>query len=224
MNNMLSFHGKAEVKEFYLEKVKAYLAAGEIAEEACWRNGKGVVIDYDTHSVDHSAFEQEICIPEIIVQIEKRIFEGLPPSEARRFPLQFLQAIPVGKNLDAVWKFFFVWLLTDEKEGMINYAKKDEVKQAIVDIAEALNNSVTGRASALVFKKLKSTAAYVYMYAAASDDGSAAAAAYVYAAVNDATAAAYAVGACAYAAGDEDARENKYCAMRDQLLRLLAAA
>ena len=230
MKSLISFHGKQEVKDFYLARVATHHAADQIIQGKYWEHGKGCAVGCTIHGHDHSKYENELGIPRIIARLEDRIFEGIPNEEAKEFPLQFLQAIPVGKDLTPVWKKFLVWLLIDKTTGTINHAKKIETKKAIKDVAELIEKSITENVTTEQFAEVRKAAdaAAAAAYAAYA----AAAAAYAAAAADaaDAAAADAAAYAAAYAAADaaadarKKARTKRYHGMRDKLIELLAAA
>jgi hypothetical protein len=198
---LLSFHGKQEIKDKYVERVKLHAAADEIIQGTYWQNGKGCAVGCTVHSADHSAYETELGIPRIIARLEDRIFERLTNGEAKAFPLRFITAVPVGKDLTPVWKKFLVWLLVDSETGAIRYAKKDETRKAIQDVADLIEKSLLEHVTSEQFIAVRKVAsAYDAAYAAA--DAAAAAAAYdaAYAAAYDAADAADAAYAAAYAA------------------------
>src|SRR5690606_30279367 len=121
---------KQETKDFYLSRVRAHKAADEIIQGTYWENGKGCAVGCTIHGNTHSSYEDELGIPRILAHLEDRIFEGLPNADAKEFPAQFLEAIPVGRDLNSVWKHFMIWLLVDESEGVVKYARKDSEREA----------------------------------------------------------------------------------------------
>ena len=93
---MLAFHGKQEVKDFYVSRVQAHYDADEIIKGVYWENGRGCAVGCVLHSSNHAAYETELGIPRVIARLEDGIFEGLPNDRAKEFPLEFLNAVPVG--------------------------------------------------------------------------------------------------------------------------------
>ena len=63
-------------------------------------------------------------LPEWLVYVSEKIFEGLPKEEAIKFPLELLEAIPVGMDSDKAYKSFMYQLLMDKDKGQINFTKK----------------------------------------------------------------------------------------------------
>ena len=197
---LISFHGKPELKEFYESRILAHYHADEIVQGQYWINGKGCAVGCTIHSAHHKAFEFEIGIPQIIAKLLDKIFKGLPNSEAKELPLLFIRSVPVGVDLEHVWRKFFIWLLSDPDDGVIKYAKTDDQKFKIQNVIDLFIRSLSEEIKASDFRNAAAYAygAYADAYGAyedadAWDADAAAAAAY-------ADAAAYAADAYAYAA------------------------
>jgi hypothetical protein len=152
------------------------------------------------------------------------------------FPLRFIQAVPVGVDLSLVWPKFAIWLLGDEKDGVIKYVETDEQKKIIIDIVELYKRVIAGESIESLKKEfaiaaiaaIAATAAAAY---AAADAYATAAAAYAAADAYATAAAAYATAdataAAAYATADATAaaaRKNHYSKCADKLLEILATS
>ena len=195
---LLSFHGKQEIKNQKVNQLELHYQADEIIQGTYWQNGKGCAVGCTVHSSKHKAYETEMGIPMILARLEDKIFEGLPNNKAKEFPLRFIKAIPIGVDLSNVWRKFMIWLLIDEKEGVIQYAKTEKSKKAIQDISDAFSVSLTQVVPYEKWIKLrKDSAAYAAVDSAAAD--------------------------AAYAAVDA-AESNKYIKMSQKLLQLLSEA
>lgn len=183
---------------------------------------------------DHAYLAAQIQVPETLQRLNDRIFEGLTPAQARRWPVRFARAIPVGADLSRVWPAFAVWILTDAEHGARQYAKGD-ARKAITRVAQLYRRVArAGKVTEQEFKEAKTAAnaaadaanaaANAAAYAAYAANAAADAAAYAVNAVNAANAAnaaAYAVDAAAYAAY---ARRGWCKAAGDKLLELMSAA
>src|SRR5690606_32222125 len=163
---LLSFHNDPAIKEKYLNRLYLHYKADEIIRS-------------------HESYESELGVPWILACLEDSIFEGLPNEKAKEFPIQFLEAIPVGVDLEPVWRKFMIWLLVDENEGVIRHAKTAETKQVIKDVAKAFKTAP--REKWATVRRAAYAAAYATEYAVDAD---------AYAV----TATAYAVTATAYTA------------------------
>ena len=186
------------------------------------------LVDYGVSTSEHSQYEKLFGIPQVLAKLEDRIFEGLTLEHAKLWPLRFANAIPVNTDLSGVWPKFQIFILTDPEHGVIRFAKTDELKSIITDIAELFFTwPEIDKEKAMRLRR----AAAAYAAAAAAADAYAAAyaadAAYAaaYAAYADAAAAAYAAAAAAaYAAYADAARQNHYLIMSNKLIELIEAA
>lgn len=189
---MKAFHNDLAIKEHYLNRVRAHALADEIIKGTYWEKGKGCAVGCTIHSADHSSYEKELGIPQWLARLEDKIFEGLPNERAKNFPLEFLEVINVGADLDKI-KIPFLIFIVESTLDKFDHKKYPKQKKAIDGVLIELNKDV------LDLDKLKAARAYA-AYAAAV----AAAAAYA----ADAAAAAY-------------ARQNQYVKFADKLLELL---
>jgi hypothetical protein len=206
---MIAFHGKQEIKDEYLNRVKSHQIADEIVKGTYWEDGKGCAIGCTIHSSDLSAYETELGIPRILAKLEDRIFENLPNDLAMIWPQRFLDAITPGADLKLVWPRFAIWMMIDPKWGVAQFAKSDQSKKAIQDVANLYKIKLIGEnisreawSAAYADAADAADAATAAAYAAAADAADAATAAACAAAASVASAAsvACAATAAAYAA------------------------
>ena len=101
---MKTFHGKQSVKDKYISRVKAHAKADRIIQGKGWENGKGCAVGCTLEDYKHSQYPIELGVPEWLAHLEDVIFEGLDKKEALYFPLEFLEAIPVGVNETELYK------------------------------------------------------------------------------------------------------------------------
>ena len=133
---MKAFHNDPQIKAKYLARVKAHAQADEIIHGKYWQDGKGCAVGCTVHSSTHSDYETKLGIPQAIARLEDVIFEGLENSEAKRFPAQFLRAIPVGADLSRVTALF---LLALQKR---NYARLKKQKTASREVLESIKKVI----------------------------------------------------------------------------------
>jgi hypothetical protein len=234
MNTMLSFHGSQEIKDKYVARVKAHHAADEIIKGKYWEKGKGCAVGCTVHSDKHDAYDVELGITWRLALVEDSLFEKLPNADAREFPLQFIESMPVGVDTNIIFKKFILWNLVDEKEGLIYHIKDKEAIVLLKEIAATYEKSFTKEIPQKKWKALEkqarsasASAAYasasVYAYASAS-----ASEAYAYASVY-AYAYAYASAAYAYASASASAEwrakyDERIIKMRNKLIELIKEA
>ncbi len=91
-------------------------------------NGTDLVND------DHSVYEEYLGLPEWLAILEDKIFEMLPAQEAKKWPLQFIKAIPVGVELDKV-KWQFIAYLMEENINQVLMLNMDEsLKYKVISV------------------------------------------------------------------------------------------
>ncbi len=216
------------MKEQYLDRVKAHRKADEIIKGEYWVNGKGCAVGCTIHSHDHGAYETELGIPVQIAHLQDWLFENLPNGEAKDFPVDFLESIPVGADLRLVLPKFVHWLLVDPENGVIQYAQGEEeeeekVRAAISAVADLHYRVIEGQEVTIEQWNSATDAAARTTRAADDDDAASAAAS---AAAWPVSAAAWSARAAARAAGKASAKAAaKTAALKSQkekLLELLA--
>jgi hypothetical protein len=99
---MLSFHGKQEIKDKYLNRVIKHRELDNIIQGIGWENGKGCAVGCTLENYNHSRYPMELGLPEWLARLEDKIFEELPKEKAMLWPERFLDAIPVGVCVEKV--------------------------------------------------------------------------------------------------------------------------
>ena len=210
---MKAFHNDIKIKKQYLTRVVAHEKADEIIKGKYWENGKGCAVGCTIHGSYHGAYETELGIPRILARLEDGIFENLPNDLAKTWPRRFLEVIKPGADLSMVWPKFSVWMLTDEKYGVLQFAKTEgqrEVIQSVSDLYLLKSQGVDIDRQDWVDARSAAYAAAAAAYAA-----------YAAAYAADA-AAAYAAAAAAYAAADAAAKRTEWrIAQSKKLLELM---
>lgn len=132
---MLSFHNKQAVKDFYIARVKEHIALDEITKGVYFEDGepgerKMCGVGCTIHGSDHKSYEVELGIPEWLARVEDCIFEGLPNERAKKWPQEFLEAIPIGKDLSQTEAPFVMFILESNLNNF-DHEKYPDVKKAI---------------------------------------------------------------------------------------------
>jgi hypothetical protein len=99
---MKAFHGDEAVKQKYLARLKAHHAADEIVQGKGWDGSHGCAVGCTLNQYSHSAYEDELGLPQWLAHLEDRIFEGLPAGDAQRFAVDLLESVPVGADVENV--------------------------------------------------------------------------------------------------------------------------
>ena len=143
---MRAFHGDSQIQARLIAQLRNHYERDEIVQGTYWQNGKGCAVGCTVHRADnpHALYPSLYGIPEQLAHLEDRIFEGLPNSQAKEFPLQFVMAISLAADLSLVWPRFAIWRLTDETHGVAQYAN-DTTRPCILRIAELYEQVVQGQ-------------------------------------------------------------------------------
>jgi hypothetical protein len=223
MKMLIAYHGDAAVKEEYVQRVRAHREAEQLVQGyGYWKGGKGCAVGCTIHGSDHGKYETALGIPQKLARIEDGIFEGLPWERAKTWPEEFLQAITPGADLNLAADHFLHWLLVDDVDGVIRFAKTEEQKAVIAKVGAFYARQIAGESiSAEKWYEVRDLAWRVR--AAAADAAAFAAAA---AAADAAAAAAYAAAAAAADAATAAATDRNKAVVKqaDKLLELLRAA
>jgi hypothetical protein len=201
MEKLKAFHGKQEIKDKFIARLKEHYMLDEIIKGLYWEKGRGCAVGCTIHSGNHKNYETELGIYENIARLEDLIFEELPLKEAKKFPLQFVEAIPVGADTSKVIDKFLIKLLgrsillCDEDSAILTQRVIDLLKDRERNRKELKKIFINTDAAAYA----AGAAAAAYAAAAYAAGAAGAAAAYAAGAAG-AAAAAYAAGAGAYAA------------------------
>ena len=215
---MLAFNDDAKLKDKLLKQVIWHREQDKIISGSYGNIGddnfRGCAVGCTLHSYaiinkikiatnKHKSYEL-FGIPQLLARLEDGIFEGLPAKKQHFWPEQFISAIHVGADLSTVWPKFAVWLLTDKKHGVIQYAKNNNQLETIQRVADLYKKGAT--------KKEFMDAAYAADDAADAADAADADVYAADAAAADAAYAAYAAAADAYAAAADaaDAADAAY--------------
>ena len=214
---MQAFHNDPLIKEKYLTRLTAHYKSDEIIKGTYWEDGKGCAVGCTIHSNYHKNYELELGIPKNIAHLQDRIFEGLPNKLAKQFPLKFLSAIKVGADLKNVNNLFTIWVLTDEKYGVLQYAKD---KKIIQDVADAFAKDIVIPVSEEEWLKLKYDAHPASVYYAVS------AAYYAAASASDSIVVSYAAAPyyAAVAYSIKNSKSEWYIGASKKLIELLKQA
>jgi hypothetical protein len=132
---MISFFGEQCLRDTVVARVKEHQRLDQIIQGKYWEQCedgifRGCAIGCVLHSSDHMAYERQLGLPVFLAYLDEHIFESLPASEAKQWPLRFIESVPVGVDLELVFPRFIHWLLSDPL-GVRQYA--DARTQPIID-------------------------------------------------------------------------------------------
>ena len=125
-----AFHNDPAVKEKYINRVQAHIAADNLIRGIGWDNGKGCAVGCTLEAYNHSRYPIELGIPEWLARVEDTLFEGMSVEKSRTWPLKFLDAIKVGADLEKIKPLFLVMVLESALETF-DHEEFPDVKNAI---------------------------------------------------------------------------------------------
>ncbi|MHB1777979.1 MAG: hypothetical protein ACYCU7_18630 [Acidimicrobiales bacterium] len=133
MTELRAWHGDPGLKTRTVAEMQAHADADQIIQGQYWEGGKGCAVGCMTHDQagGHKRYPVRWGIPVVLAYLEDELFELSPQAEARKWPVRFLSAIPVGADLTGVWDRWCVWMLTDPTWGVANVADPDGVVSAM---------------------------------------------------------------------------------------------
>jgi len=219
---MKAFLESVEVKEKYLARVHAHAKADEFIKGIYWEGGKGCAVGCTIHSDDHAAYEDELGIPEWLAHLEDTIFEGLPNERAKLWPVEFLEAVNVGADLNSIKSAFMIFTL-DALLKTFDHAKFPHVLKVITDVQALWRKYPRGHDESNRAEWREADAARASNAAADATYAARAAARAAYAAA-DATYAARAATDAAYVAADDErelGRQETFVVFANELLKLI---
>jgi hypothetical protein len=137
---MLAYHNDPALKKAVLAQMAAHAAADELIKGEFWEGGHGCAVGCLTHnsSGGHEEYPARWGIPTALAYLEDGLFEELPLTTAKRWPVRFLNAIPVGTDLSLVWTRFALEILTDPERGVAQHAPLGTPQRVAVEEAIAL--------------------------------------------------------------------------------------
>jgi len=223
---MKAFHGDQKIKDNLILQLQKHYESDEIIKGVYWQHGKGCAVGCTIHSNAHKEYETQYGIPEALAYLEDTIFENLPDDLAKEWPLKFIKSINVGSDLSRIWPEFAIWLLSDEKYGVLQYAETEEQKSAIQKVIDLY--SITDRSTSIEeWKTAARAAAWAVEGAAWAVEGAAWAAAWAAARAAEGAAegAAWAAAeGAAEGAAEAAVKEKHFIAQSEKLLQLLQEA
>lgn len=222
-----AYHGSAEIKAKYVDRMKQHIAADELHHGATYGGSKGgkfrgCAVTCTLNSYDHAAYPDELGIPIELARMHDCIFESLPrqKGEPSKFALAFLEAPRPGADLSMVWPRLALWMLSDSAGGVQRATDGHADQRRAVDAVAALYREWIDTGSKPDASRWVVDAVSWTSDVAAADAADAAAAA----AADDAVSAACWVADVARWADVDAAASAFWRALRDELLRLMRTA
>lgn len=151
---MKSYLGDPQLKVKAIEKLKTAMAEGKLVQDMVellfhedWEEDRGTVMGCISESNDRETFSNMYGFPEPLTVIQDHIFQFLSEKKARKFAVDFLEAIPVGVDLNYVWKKYFIWLLIDVNSSVMDALEhiplaKDTIELSVKTLKRMLTTDI----------------------------------------------------------------------------------
>lgn len=222
---MLSFLNDSNIKQQYLNQVLSHQNNNEIVQGSYWDGEKGCAVGVTIHSADHSLYESLLGIPKWLAYAEDKIGEGLTLNDAKSWPYDFLNSIPVGVDLDQIKVSFLISII---ESAQLQFDNIFYPKQALY-ISDTLSELNENNIDVKVLRKNRHDND-VYAYADAAAYAGFAAAnicgdALAFSDAGIAMALGFAIDAAGFkSATISNAKTTAYSNFRDNLVSLLSAS
>jgi hypothetical protein len=176
MSNLIAYHGDPAIKKTYLARVREHARLDHLVQGTGWKNGKGCAVGCTLEAYDHARYPIELGVPEWLAHLEDGIFEELPWDDARTWPERFLDAIPVGADLEPVQWQQAIWRHERQLAALEGNAEPcaQQVRDAIGLVIDYCRARLDGTATEEQRKAARSAAAWSAESAAESAESAAA--------------------------------------------------
>ena len=139
---MESYLNDSQLKTLAIQRLQNAIANNTLVQEKKelyfyehWENGKGTVIGCISAINDLEEAAKMFGIPVQLWMIQDHIFQYLEEEKAHQFALDFLEAVPVGENVDVAWKKYFIWLLAEVDHSTMDVLKHIDLAKTALDLA-----------------------------------------------------------------------------------------
>lgn len=153
---MQAFHNDARLKEATIQRLRRHMEVGELVpRERFWEDGKGGPAGCAVHDGDPLVYERELGIPRMVLPLMEALFvysqRTLGPGKGdlpawmsaeevlacRTFPIDWLEAIRVGADLQGACGLFILWQLTDPRHGVLARTTDLRVRNLLEEVVAA---------------------------------------------------------------------------------------
>jgi hypothetical protein len=158
---MQSFRNDTAVKVETLRRLRAHAAAGEVRNAPThWQDGAGSPAACMVDDPSLAIWQERLSIPKALGSLVDTIAALLGTAErAAEFGQDWLEAVPIGRDLHGVAHAVLVRLLTDPEHGVIRHATSDPERQMIDRVMALHQQSQSGDKSAVAAWREVRTAA-----------------------------------------------------------------
>jgi hypothetical protein len=128
---MQAFHNDPAIKAKYQARLAAHRTAEELIQGTGFSNGRGCAVGCTLDAYDHSRYPIELGLPQWLAHLEDALFEALPVEQAKQFAEDFLEAVPVGADVEPVNTLLGI----EQLQRLGRHADRDANCRVAVDLA-----------------------------------------------------------------------------------------
>jgi len=141
---MQAFFNDPEIKAKYVNRVHEHILADNLVRGATGEDGKGCAVWCTLNAYKHSAYEDELGIPEWLAYLEDILFERMNIEKTKTWPLYFLESINVGSDLDKIKVPFLIMVLKRNLKILdeLKPSEYEKINQAIIGSKKAVNQVI----------------------------------------------------------------------------------
>ena len=137
---MQAYHNDPKVKQKYVSRMQAHINADELVRGEGFVDGHGCAVGCILNKYDHSAFPEELGVPEWIARLIDDIHEHTSDEVWPTFALDFLQAIPEGKDLEPIKYHLSIFI---QEGNLVRVESLPIANDLKTQISSAINQVVT---------------------------------------------------------------------------------
>jgi hypothetical protein len=126
---MQAFNNDQELKTILLTRYKAHESADQFVQEKYWGGRCVIQCAARTRRNPYQALESEFFIPYLTSWLGDQILEMLNSDDAKEFPTEWANAIPVGANLTKIFDQFAEWMLIGDEFGLVNITTEPSIRK-----------------------------------------------------------------------------------------------
>ncbi|MEM7181477.1 MAG: hypothetical protein AAF518_11235 [Spirochaetota bacterium] len=143
---MLAFHNDANLKQQALEKLKLWSQGSDVLQHYFHhlQEGKSSAIGCLTQSNEIEEIAEQYGIPLQLAGMQHHIYHNAKLEYAVTFAHKFFESIPVGVDLDPIWKKYFLWVLVEDEYCLLSRLEHiDLAKHCIEKAANTIRTSLS---------------------------------------------------------------------------------
>ena len=208
-----AYHGDQAIKDKYIQRMKAHMDADELIRGTGFENGKGCAVGCTLNKYKHSAFPDELGVPEWAAHLLDTLHESTSDKVWPTLSMRFLTAITPGANLESVRHEINLFILQRSRTRVEGLGISGSLKKEIIPAIDLCLTLHAGALRGVIDPEEWSAAESAARSAARS----------AWSAAESAAKSADSAARSAAWSAESAARSAEYDAIAEEFIRLLAA-